>query len=91
MTQYHSSCPGKDDRETGRKGCSDYGCGQGIGQAMAILFAREGAKVVVVDYDAVSGQEPVEQIRGGRGEAIFVRAGVSDPAVVQAMVRGGSL
>ena len=63
------------------------GAGMGIGRGTAILFAREGAKVVVVDYDSVSGQETVGLIQDDGGEAIFVRADVSEPADVRAMVR----
>jgi len=63
------------------------GAGMGIGRGTAILFAKEGAKVVVVDYDSVSGQETVELIQDDGGEAIFVRADVSEPADVRAMVR----
>jgi len=63
------------------------GAGMGIGRGTAILFAKEGAKVIVVDYDSVSGQETVELVQSAGGEAIFVRADVSDPADVQAMVQ----
>jgi len=63
------------------------GAAMGIGRATALLFAREGAKVVVVDYDSKSGQEMARLVQDEGGEAIFVRADVSDPEDVQAMVR----
>jgi NAD(P)-dependent dehydrogenase (short-subunit alcohol dehydrogenase family) len=59
----------------------------GIGRATAQLFAREGASVVAVDYDAASGQETVRFIRQDGGDAIFVQADVSEPEAVQAMVQ----
>jgi NAD(P)-dependent dehydrogenase (short-subunit alcohol dehydrogenase family) len=62
------------------------GAGSGIGRATALLFAREGARVVAADYDAAGGQETARLIGEQGGEAVFVRADVSDPASVQAMV-----
>jgi len=50
------------------------GAASGIGRATAILFAREGAKVTVVDIDAEKGQDTVDLIRKEGGEAVFVQA-----------------
>lgn len=50
------------------------GAGSGIGRASAILFAKEGAKVVVADYDEKGGKETSRLI--GRA-ALFVKADVS--------------
>ena len=55
------------------------GSGKGLGEAMALLFSREGAKIVVFDIDEGAGRETVEQIRGQGGEAIFVHGDVSNP------------
>ena len=55
------------------------GSGKGLGEAMALLFSREGAKIVVFDIDEPAGRETVEQIRGQGGEAIFVHGDVSKP------------
>ena len=55
------------------------GSGKGLGEAMALLFSREGAKIVVFDIDEPAGRETVEQIRGQGGEAIFVHGDVSNP------------
>ncbi len=63
------------------------GAGSGIGRESALLFAREGAKVVVVDIDEVAGQETVSAIREDGGDATFVRADVSKATDVKNMIR----
>ena len=62
------------------------GGGMGIGRAICLAFAREGAKVVVADFNAETGAETVQIIRDSGGEAVFVRADVSDEPQVKAMV-----
>ncbi len=62
------------------------GSGSGIGKSAALLFAREGAQVVVADVSAERGRETVEEIRDNGGEAAFVQADVTDAAQVQKMV-----
>jgi NAD(P)-dependent dehydrogenase (short-subunit alcohol dehydrogenase family) len=63
------------------------GSGQGLGRACAQIFAREGAKVVVVDLNRETGEETVALIRQAGGDATFVSANVSRSADVQAMVQ----
>jgi meso-butanediol dehydrogenase / (S,S)-butanediol dehydrogenase / diacetyl reductase len=63
------------------------GAGAGIGRATAVLFAREGAKVVVVNRDPQRGADVLNEIRTAGGEAIRVQADVSQSADVQRMVR----
>ena len=63
------------------------GSGRGLGRECARIFARKGAKVVVVDINAESGEETVQLIRDAGGEAVFMRADVSREADVKAMVR----
>ncbi len=63
------------------------GAGSGIGQAAAVLFAQEGAKVVVADNVPAGGRQTVETIRQAGGEAVFVEADVSKDADVQHMVQ----
>ncbi|UCF92145.1 MAG: SDR family oxidoreductase [Desulfobacterales bacterium] len=46
------------------------GSGRGIGQAAALKFAREGAKVVVSDIDPAPAGQTVEEIKGAGGEAV---------------------
>ncbi len=62
------------------------GAGSGIGQATALTFAREGAKVVVADVNAQGGEETVSKIKESGGESIFVHADVSSATDVEAMV-----
>ena len=62
------------------------GAGSGIGRATALVFAREGAKVVVADIVVEGGQETVQQIEAAGGEAVFVKADVSQAADVEALI-----
>lgn len=54
------------------------GAGSGIGQAIAILFAKEGAKVVVADIDDIGGQKTVDKIVSLGAEAIYVHTNTAD-------------
>ncbi len=62
------------------------GAGSGIGRATALVFAREGAKVVVSDIVVEGGEETVQQIKAAGGEALFVKADVSKAADVEALI-----
>ncbi|MGE0826009.1 MAG: glucose 1-dehydrogenase [Candidatus Binatia bacterium] len=62
------------------------GGGSGIGRATCVLFAGEGAKVIVADYVAEGGNETVQHIKSAGGEATFVQADVSKSADVQNMI-----
>src|SRR6185436_5599632 len=50
----------------------------GIGQATAVLFAEEGARVVISNPSEPAGEETAAQIRAQGGEAIFVRTDISN-------------
>ena len=63
------------------------GAGNGIGRATALGFARDGAKVVVVDRDTAGGEGTVGIIRQQGSEALFVAADVTKSADVQAYVK----
>ena len=56
------------------------GAGRGQGRAAALLFAREGARVVVAEIDPTTGQETVDLIKEASGEAIFVHSDVGKVA-----------
>ncbi len=58
------------------------GGSSGIDRASALAFAREGAKVVVADVNPSGGEETLDRIKKMSGEAIFVRADVSNAAYV---------
>lgn len=47
--------------------------GSGAGRAGSLLFAKEGAKVIVGDIDAKAGEETVGMVKSQRGEATFVQ------------------
>lgn len=63
------------------------GAGSGIGQASAILFAEQGARVVVVDWNTATGDETVTTIRQNGHEAIFCHADVSQAAEAEKMIQ----
>ena len=60
------------------------GGASGIGRACAVAFAREGAKVAVVDRSPEIGRETVSLIRERGGEAVFLQADVTEEEQVQA-------
>jgi len=62
------------------------GAGSGIGRAGALLMAKEGAKVAVVDISVKGGQETVQSIRKSGGEAVFIEANVTKESEVRSMV-----
>lgn len=62
------------------------GGNSGIGRAIAVAFANEGAKVVVAARRVVEGKETIAMIRESGGEAHFVETDVSNTSDVKAMV-----
>ena len=62
------------------------GAGQGIGRAMAIVFAREGARVCVAELKAHRAERTVAEITAAGGEAFALVADVGDQAEIQRMV-----
>jgi len=63
------------------------GAGSGIGLAVAQLYAKEGAKVVVSDINEEHGKEAVEKIKSEGGEASFIKADTSSAEEVENLVR----
>ncbi len=62
------------------------GGASGIGRAIALVLAREGATVVVADVNDAGGLQTVDQVKRQGGDALFVRANVADPADMEALV-----
>jgi NAD(P)-dependent dehydrogenase (short-subunit alcohol dehydrogenase family) len=58
----------------------------GNGRATAMVLAREGARVVVVDRDLASAQDTVEQIHAARGEAEALQADAVDEDAVRCTI-----
>jgi NAD(P)-dependent dehydrogenase (short-subunit alcohol dehydrogenase family) len=62
------------------------GASSGIGRAVALIWAREGARVVVSDINVQGGEETAALVRAQGGEAIFVAADVGKPEDGKALV-----
>ncbi|MFZ0180139.1 MAG: SDR family oxidoreductase [Candidatus Dormiibacterota bacterium] len=62
------------------------GATSGIGRAIALQLARQGAEVLVHGRDAPRGATTVEAITAAGGKARFVAANLSDPADLQRLV-----
>lgn len=62
------------------------GAANGLGLEAARVFLREGAKVALVDYDAVAGDQRVSELQA-EGEAAFYQVDVSNQAQVVEMVQ----
>lgn len=63
------------------------GAGSGIGRESAVLFAKEGAAVVVADVNDKGGAETVALIEGAGGKAVYVHADVAKAADCAKMVQ----
>jgi NAD(P)-dependent dehydrogenase (short-subunit alcohol dehydrogenase family) len=62
------------------------GGGSGIGRATSQAYAREGAKVAVVDIDGAAARDVADTIKALGGEAISIATDVSNSSQVAAMV-----
>jgi NAD(P)-dependent dehydrogenase (short-subunit alcohol dehydrogenase family) len=71
-------------------GAGSSGPGVGTGKATSILFAREGAKVLLVDRVAQHATETLTTIRGEGGEASVFEADITKAKACQAMVEAAT-
>ena len=62
------------------------GGGGGIGRATALVFARDGARVVVADANTEAAAETVAQVNAAGGQAMSLSGDVTDSGTVQAMI-----
>ena len=60
------------------------GGGSGIGEAVAVLFARQGAQVAVIDLDESAARRTADRIMADGGQARALRTDVADRASVHA-------
>ncbi len=65
------------------------GAGMGQGREAALLFAREGARVIVGDISSKAGQETVRRIERRGGKALFVEGDVGVERDVERMIDAG--
>ena len=69
------------------KVCLVSGGSSGIGKATCIQFAKEGAKVLIMNRDEEEGEKVIAEINGNGGEAIFIKTDVGIAADVKAAVQ----
>ncbi len=62
------------------------GAGGGMGRTASLMFAAEGARVVVAEFSEAAGAETVRQVEAAGGRASFVRVDVSNEADARSMV-----
>ena len=65
------------------------GAGLGMGREASLLFASEGAKVIVFDMNKKAGKETVGLIKKAKGEALFVEGDVSNEEDVRKAIKKG--
>jgi NAD(P)-dependent dehydrogenase (short-subunit alcohol dehydrogenase family) len=62
------------------------GAGSGIGLATAAAFAQAGARVVIAEISARTGEQAAQSLRDQGGEAIFVQTDVASASSVETLV-----
>ena len=60
------------------------GAGSGIGQGIALGYAKEGAKIAVLDANADAGEATAQMVRDAGGEAVAIQVNVTDRAACKA-------
>ena len=59
------------------------GAAEGIGEAIALELASNGAKVACIDFNEESGNDTAKKIIDSGGEATFIKTDISDPDQVK--------
>lgn len=62
------------------------GGGNGIGKETVLTFSKEGATVIIADYNEQAGNETLEQLKSNGGKGMFIKVDVSDYDSVKKMV-----
>ena len=62
------------------------GAGGGMGRVAALMFAREGSKVVVADFNESAGAETARLVQEAGGQASFVRVNIAEEQSAKGMV-----
>jgi len=78
------------EKMLGGRVCLITGAGRGIGKAASLLFAKEGAKLVLNDVDLAEVEETVNEIRRSGGEAVSVAGDVTLEGIPEKLVRAAA-
>ncbi len=62
------------------------GAGSGLGRATALLFAKNGANVVVSDINIDGGEETIHLIKDSGGSAVFIKCDVANDLEVNSLI-----
>lgn len=69
------------------KVCLVTGAGSGIGQAVALAFGKEGAKVVVCDINLENAEKTADILRGVNAESLAIKVNIANREEVENMVK----
>ena len=69
------------------KAAAITGGGTGIGRSTATLFAKEGARLAIIDWSEKAGKETATEINKSGGEAHFIEANVSEPDEMEKAIK----